>query len=188
MGSCGPWKCVPFESDLQPAVQREGEGEGEVGIAAATCAQGNGFTPDAVPVVWVRVTVRVSPQRPAAASAPSCSLVALLQLGQEWLWLGVLVVGFESRRFSMYHPLLRAPSLATTRRCLSWPCVATALVIAVLAVVISVVLAVVLVVAVLVVAVLVRSPCLSSPCLCLASPCLLLSRATFLRVVSSCVS
>ena len=103
MGSCGPWKCVPFESDLQPAVQREGEGEGEVGIAAATCAQGNGFTPDAVPVVWVRVTVRVSPQRPAAASAPSCSLVALLQLGQEWLWLGVLVVGFESRRFSLYH-------------------------------------------------------------------------------------
>ena len=35
-GSSGPWKCVPFESDLQPAVQREGEGEGEAGIAAAT--------------------------------------------------------------------------------------------------------------------------------------------------------
>eukprot|EP00966_Prymnesium_polylepis_P166931 3858853-Prymnesium_polylepis.1 len=37
--SCaGPWKCAPFESDVQLAVQRDGEGEGEVGIAAATCA------------------------------------------------------------------------------------------------------------------------------------------------------
>ena len=69
---CGPWKCAPFESDVQSAVQRDGEGEGEVGIAAATCAQGNGFTPDAVPVVWVRVTVRVSPQaqRPALCGKP----------------------------------------------------------------------------------------------------------------------
>ena len=87
---------------MQSAVQRDGEGEGEVGIAAATCAQGNGFTPDAVPVVWVRVTVRVSPQRPAAASAPSCSLVAVLEVGQEWLWLGRVGLGFESRRFSLY--------------------------------------------------------------------------------------
>ena len=53
------WKCVPFESNLQPAVQREGEGEGEVGIAAATCAHGSGQrvhagSADAVPVadVW----------------------------------------------------------------------------------------------------------------------------------------
>ena len=101
---------------MQSAVQRDGEGEGEVGIAAATCAQGNGFTPDAVPVVWVRVTVRVSPQRPAAASAPSCSLVALLQLGQEWLWLGRVGLGFESRRLSLYHiPPYSAPHASYRR-------------------------------------------------------------------------
>eukprot|EP00966_Prymnesium_polylepis_P229397 5308472-Prymnesium_polylepis.1 len=27
----------------------------------------------------------------------------LLQLGQEWLWFGRVGLGFESRRFSLYH-------------------------------------------------------------------------------------
>ena len=48
----------------------EDEGEGEVGIAAATCAQGNRFTPDAVADVnrlvsngWGSHHVRVVPLR-----------------------------------------------------------------------------------------------------------------------------
>ena len=96
-----PWKCVPFESDMQPAVQREGEGEGEVGIAAATCTQGNGFTPDAVFVVWRHVTVRVSPQRAASASAsaPGCSFVPVREVGQNSALLERVGAGDKKRAF-----------------------------------------------------------------------------------------
>ena len=94
-----PWKCVPFESDMQPAVQREGEGEGEVGIAAATCTQGNGFTPDAVVVVWRHVTVRVSPQRAASASAPGCSFVPVREVGQNVALLQRVGAGDQKRAF-----------------------------------------------------------------------------------------
>ena len=93
------WKSAPFESDLQPAVQREGEGDGEVGIAAATCTQGNGFTPDAVVVVWRNVTVGVSPQRAASASAPECSSVPVREVGQNSALLERVGAGDEKRAF-----------------------------------------------------------------------------------------
>ena len=93
------WKSAPFESDLQPAVQREGEGEGEVGIAAATCTQGNGFTPDAVVVVWRHATVRVSPQRAASASAPGCSFVPVREVGQNSALLERVGAGDKKRAF-----------------------------------------------------------------------------------------
>ena len=99
MGLCGPWKYVPFESDMQPAVQREGEGEGEVGIAAATCTQGNGLTPDAVAVVWWHVTVRVSPQRAASASAPGWFFVPVSEVGQNSALLERVGAGDEKRAF-----------------------------------------------------------------------------------------
>eukprot|EP00966_Prymnesium_polylepis_P221545 5125419-Prymnesium_polylepis.1 len=113
LGDCvgpGAWKCVPFESDLQPAVQREGEGEGEVGIAAATCAQGNEFTPDAVPVVWRRVTVCLSPravpsaaaQWVAAASAPWCSLVRRFSTLDRIYWLARVGPGARATSFLLH--------------------------------------------------------------------------------------